>query len=72
MTLGGYGRGMAFRRGFGGNRGYGRGLNRFAAGPGIATGNPSDELNALRAEAESLNASLQTINDRISQIEKLF
>ena len=70
------GRGMAFRRGSRGNRGYGRGMsrpfgNRFGAGPLTAAGSPADELNALRAEAELLKDSLQTINDRINQIEKL-
>jgi len=72
----GYGRGMAFRRGLRGNRGYGRGMapsygNRFAAGPGTTAGNPADELNALRAEAGLLHESLQTMNNRISEIEKL-
>lgn len=70
-----YGRGMAYRRGLRGNRGYGRGgfppyAGRFAAGPGLATGEPADELNALRAEADMLNASLRNINKRIEQIEK--
>ena len=70
------GRGMVFRRGSRGNRGYGRGMarpygNRFDAGSLTATGNPADELNALRAEAELLKDSLQTITDRINQIEKL-
>ncbi|MCP3951802.1 MAG: DUF5320 domain-containing protein [Desulfobacterales bacterium] len=70
------GRGMAFRRGSRGNRGYGRGMsrpygNRFNTGPLTAAGNPADELNSLRAEAELLKDSLQTINNRINQIEKL-
>jgi hypothetical protein len=70
------GREMAFRRGSRGNRGYGRGMsrpygNRFDAGSLTAAGNPADELNSLRAEAELLKDSLQTINDRINQIEKL-
>jgi hypothetical protein len=70
------GRGMAFRRGARGNRGYGGGMsrpysNRFYAGSLTAAGNPADELNALRSEAELLKDSLQTINDRIDQIEKL-
>lgn len=70
------GRGMAFRRGLRGNRGYGRGMsrpygNRFDTGSLTATGNPADELNSLRAEAELLKDSLQAINDRMNQIEKL-
>ncbi len=70
------GRGMAFRRGLRGNRGYGGGMprpygNRFDTGSLTAAGNPADELNSLRAEAELLKDSLQTINDRIDQIEKL-
>ncbi len=65
------GRGMAFRRGSRGNRGFGRGMSRPYAGSLTAAGNPADELNSLRAEAEMLKDSLQTINDRINQIEKL-
>ena len=71
----GYGRGMAFRHGLRGNRGFGRGAalpygSRFAAGPDPTTGNPADELAALRSEADLLNESLKTINSRIRQIEK--
>lgn len=70
------GRGMAFRRGSRGNRGYGLGMarpygNRFDTGSLTAAGNPADELNSLRAEAELLKNSLQTITDRIHQIEQL-
>ena len=70
------GRGMAFRRGSRGNRGYGGGMfrpcgNQFDTGPLTAAGNPADELNSLRAEAGLLKESLQTITDRINQIEKL-
>lgn len=70
------GRGMAFRRGLRGNREYGRELsrpygNRFRAGSLTTVGNPTDELNSLRAEAELLKDSLKTITDRINQIEKL-
>ena len=67
----GYGRGMAFRHGLRGNRGYGAGINRFASAPGITAGNPADELNALRNEANLLNESLKNINNRINEIEKL-
>lgn len=70
------GRGMAYRRGLRGNRGYGRGRarpidNRFDSGSFTAAGNPADELNSLRAEAAMLKDSLQTLYDRIVRIEKL-
>jgi hypothetical protein len=61
---------MAFRRGSRGNRGYGRGMAR-PYGNRFYAGHPADELNALRAEADLLKDSLQTINERIDQIEKL-
>lgn len=72
MPYGGYGRGMAFRRGRGGGFGAGRGLRRgFGmgygwAGPVAAAGN---ELDALKTEADSMKKSLETINRRIAELE---
>ena len=70
------GRGLAYGRGFRGGRGAGRRIprrygNSFAVQPAAAAGNPADELNRLRAETDLLNNTLQTINNRITEIEKL-
>ena len=72
MFYGGYGRGMAFRRGRGGGFGPGRGLRRgFAAGAGrlwpLAA--PGDELEMLKREADFMEKSLQAINSRIAALE---
>ena len=73
MYYGGYGRGMAFRRGRGGGFGAGRGFRRgFGmgygwAGPVAAFGN---ELDALKNEADFMKKSLDTINRRIAELEE--
>jgi len=54
------GRGMAYRHGARGNRGFGRQL---------ATGRPADELDALKTQATALQESLQALNNRITNIE---
>ena len=76
MSYGGYGRGMAFRRGrgggsgggFGGGRGFRRGFGMGYgwAGPVAAPGN---ELDALKTEADFMKKSLETINHRIAELE---
>jgi hypothetical protein len=72
MPYGGYGRGMAFRRGRGGGFGAGRGFRRgFGmgygwAGPAAASGS---ELDVLKNEADFMKKSLETINRRIAELE---
>jgi len=73
----GYGRGMGFRRGFrarggcGPGRGWGRGFGRgyfeypFAAAPPVYPVDASGEIDMLRAQADSLKASLDAVNRRI-------
>ncbi len=70
------GRGLANRRGSMGGRGSGRRMSmgygrRFAADPAAVAGNPIDELNMLRMETDRLKESLQTVANRITEIEKL-
>lgn len=75
----GYGRGMAFRRGFGGGyglgrgwgRGYGRGYIGYpaAVGPDFPVDAP-EETEMLKAQADSLKASLDAVNRRIDALEK--
>jgi hypothetical protein len=72
----GFGRGMGLGRGFRGgfNRGMGRasgrrGWNQPSYSPEYAQ-NPEDELNMLKAEANSVKNSLDMINRRIAELEK--
>ena len=72
----GFGRGMGLGRGFRGgfNRGMGRasgrrGWNQPSYYPEYAQ-NPEDELNMLKAEANSVKNSLDMINRRIAELEK--
>ena len=80
----GFGRGRGFGRGFGPGmgwgRGYGRGFGwwRFGAprGTGYAPAygpdplNPTEEIDMLRAEADSLNNALDEISKRIEELER--
>jgi len=71
------GRGMGMGGGQGGGRGMGRGMGMgggqgMGAGPDVA-GFPSptaggSEIDALKTEAQNLEAQLQAINERIGQI----
>jgi len=72
----GLGRGMRFGRGFRGgfSRGMGRafgrrGWNQPSYYPGYVQ-NPEEELNMLKAEANSIKYSLDMINRRIAELEK--
>jgi len=72
----GFGRGMRLGRGFRGgfSRGMGRafgwrGWNQPSYYPAYAQ-NPEEELNMLKAEANSVKNSLDTINRRIAELEK--
>jgi len=72
----GFGRGMGLGRGFRG--GFGRGMGRAfrrrfwnqpSYYPAYAQ-NPEEELNILKAEANSVKSSLDMINQRIAELEK--
>jgi len=72
----GFGRGMRRGRGFRGGFGRGmdrafgrRGWNQPSYYPAYAQ-NPEEELNMLKAEANSVKNSLDTINRRIAELEK--
>ena len=75
----GYGRGLGLRRGFRGGygpgrgrgRGYGRGYIGYpaAVGPVFPVDAP-DEIDMLKAQADSLNVSLNAVNRRIDDLEK--
>lgn len=69
----GFGRGMgygrAFRGGLGSGMRHGFGRGRFQYQP-IDTGNFVDELNSLKAEAETARNILETINRKIMELEK--
>jgi len=72
----GFGRGMGLGRGFRG--GFGRGMGRafgrrFWNLPSyypVYEPSPEDELNMLKAEADSVKKSLDRINRRITELEK--
>ncbi len=81
----GYGRGRGFGAGFGAGfgrgRGYGRGFGWRAPYPAWGEGygpsyglpyqmDPSEEMNMLRTEAESMKRGLDEINRRIEDLEK--
>ncbi|MCP3954626.1 MAG: DUF5320 domain-containing protein [Desulfobacterales bacterium] len=70
------GRGLGNRYGARGGRGTGRRMfrgygNRFAAAPPATVGNPADELDLIHTEAGQLKVTLETINNRITEMEKL-
>ena len=75
----GYGYGRGYGSGFGRGRGYGRGYGRRGGYPawGNVPGfnapapmmNPSDELSVLKAQADSLKASLDNIQKRMAELD---
>ena len=75
----GFGRGLGLKRGFRGgygpHRGRGRGFGRghgwypTMVGPTFSAGT-SDELDMLKADANYMQKSLDTINRRIEELEK--
>jgi hypothetical protein len=72
---GGYGRGMAFRRGFGRGRsyGFGPGTGGYPYPQAYGTGYPvssADEKEMLRADAEAMRQSLDAIQRRLTELEK--
>lgn len=70
----GYGRGPGLGRGFRGGRGSIRFDTAFGnrAGAGYPAGSPeqTDEISMLKSDAEALSKQLETINARISELEK--
>ncbi|MFZ5562984.1 MAG: DUF5320 domain-containing protein [Thermodesulfobacteriota bacterium] len=71
--VGGFGRGMAYRRG--GGYGPGRGAwggfgRRFAGAGGFYGGSPADEAAALKQQARAMQNSLDAIAARIAELEK--
>ena len=74
----GYGGGLGLRRGFRGGfgrgagigRGYGRGYGWYPPVMGPAYPSVADEMEMLRAEADYLKNSLESINKRIDELEK--
>lgn len=75
----GYGRGMGSAYGFRGGCGLGRGIRRgFCRGFGwyppvhesIVPTDQTSEINMLKAEADSMKNALETINQRIAEVEK--
>jgi len=74
-----YGRGLGFRRGFRGGygpgagrgRGFSRGSGRYpaAVAPAYSMGT-SDELDMLKADADTMQKSMDTINNRIKELEE--
>lgn len=72
---GSYGRGMGFRRGYGRGRGYGLGpaTGGYPYPQAYGTGYPAgrtDEMEMLRANAEAIRKSLDTVQRRIAELEK--
>ena len=71
----GFGRGMAYGRGFRGGYGFSRGVRRgFARGaamyPQMYNENPADELNLLKQQADVIKNTMDSINQRIVELEK--
>ncbi len=70
----GFGRGMAYGRGFrggfgaNGRGGPGRGFARYS--PAEFVQNPADELSQLKQQADSVKNTLESINKRIAELEK--
>ena len=70
----GGGRGMGFRRGHGRGRGFGyRGYGGYPAPPAFGPSYPvssADEMAMLQAEANAMQASLESIQNRIAELKK--
>lgn len=75
----GYGRGLGLRRGFRGGfgpgqgrgRGYGRGYGWYPPAVGAVYPEQAvDEMDLLKAQADSLKKSMDAINKRIEELEK--
>ncbi len=71
----GYGRGMGFRHGFRRGRGYGLGpaQGQVPSQQAYGTGYPAsktDEMEMLRADADAMRQSLESIQHRITELEK--
>lgn len=71
----GFRRGMAYGRGFRGGYGFGRGVRRgFARGaamyPQVYNENSVDELTLLKQQADLIKNTMDSINQRIVELEK--
>jgi hypothetical protein len=70
----GYGRGLGFRRGYGRGRGFGyAGYGGYPYPPAFGPAYPvsrADEMAMLRAEANAMKASLESVQSRIAELEK--
>jgi len=65
----GYGRGMAFRRGFGAARG--RGMYSRGFGPNIpVTARDSAEKNVLKAQVNELQQTIQALQQQIENLQQ--
>ncbi|MCG6909918.1 MAG: DUF5320 domain-containing protein [Deltaproteobacteria bacterium] len=69
----GGGRGMGFRHGYGRGRGFG--YRGYPAPPAFGPGasyqvSSADEMAMLQAEADAMKASLESIQNRIAELEK--
>jgi Family of unknown function (DUF5320) len=60
------GRGPGFGRGFGRGRGWGRGY----VAPTPVAPTRDQELDALKGQAEHLSQTLESVKERITQLEK--
>lgn len=71
---GGRGMGMGFRRGYGRGRGFGYpAYGGYPAPPAFGPAYPvssADEMAMLKAEANAMQASLESIQNRIAELEK--
>ena len=70
----GGGRGLGFRRGYGRGRGFGyAGYGGYPAPRAVGPAYPvsrADEMAMLQAEARAMKASLESIQNRIAELEK--
>jgi len=71
---GGRGMGVGFRRGYGRGRGFGYpAYGGYPAPPAFGPAYPvssADEMAMLKAEANAMQASLESIQNRIAELEK--
>jgi hypothetical protein len=66
---------MAYGRGFRGGYGFGRGFRRgfvprTAIVPSVFYENPVDELTALKQQSDFIKNTMDSINQRIAELEK--
>lgn len=69
VSYGGYGRGMAYRRGRGGGRRRGFDMGFGGAGPADPVAAAANEVDVLKNEADFMKKSLEAINRRITELQ---